>query len=123
MLAISLHDFRLEFEIQTWLCSGGTSRVPCDVTLAGHRACRTPSAAGRVGQIPDYNEPVVVPEEVGSTGPPTVEYFCNRIHKGLMKQFKYALVWGASAKHCPQRCGKDHPLMDEDVIQIVKKVG
>ena len=75
------------------------------------------------GQIPDYNEPVVVPEEVGSTGPPTVEYFCNRIHKGLMKQFKYALVWGASAKHCPQRCGKDHPLMDEDVIQIVKKVG
>mmetsp|Transcript_19887 Transcript_19887/g.55211 ORF Transcript_19887/g.55211 Transcript_19887/m.55211 type:complete len:356 (-) Transcript_19887:174-1241(-) len=72
------------------------------------------------GQIPDYNEPVVLP---ASKGPPSVEFFCNRIHKGLMKQFKYALVWGASAKHTPQRCGKDHVLEDEDVIQIVKKVG
>lgn len=33
------------------------------------------------------------------------------------------LVWGQSAKHTPQRCGKDHVLADEDVIQIVKKVG
>mmetsp|Transcript_34384 Transcript_34384/g.70915 ORF Transcript_34384/g.70915 Transcript_34384/m.70915 type:complete len:378 (-) Transcript_34384:407-1540(-) len=71
------------------------------------------------GQIPDYNEPVVIPAK----GTPSVEFFCNRIHKALMKQFKYALVWGASAKHTPQRCGKDHILEDEDVIQIVKKVG
>ena len=73
------------------------------------------------GQIPDYNEPVVMPKE--RLGICSVELFCNRIHKGLMKQFKYALVWGASAKHTPQRCGKDHVLEDEDVIQIVKKVG
>mmetsp|Transcript_22167 Transcript_22167/g.55907 ORF Transcript_22167/g.55907 Transcript_22167/m.55907 type:complete len:381 (-) Transcript_22167:102-1244(-) len=73
------------------------------------------------GQIPDYNEPVVMPRE--KLGAASVELFCNRIHKGLMKQFKYALVWGASAKHTPQRCGKDHVLEDEDVIQIVKKVG
>lgn len=76
------------------------------------------------GQIPDYNEPVVLPAEaLAGAQPPTVEFFCNRIHKALIKQFKYALVWGASAKHCPQRCGKDHSLADEDVIQIVKKVG
>ena len=30
---------------------------------------------------------------------------------------------GRSAKHQPQRVGKDHELMDEDVVQIVKKAG
>ena len=53
---------------------------------------------------------------------PTVEQFCNRIHKGLMEQFKYAWVWGSSVRHQPQRVGKDHVLHDEDVIQMVKKV-
>jgi ribosome-interacting GTPase 1 len=24
--------------------------------------------------------------------PPTVEFFCNRIHKALIKQFKYAVI-------------------------------
>uniref|UniRef100_A0A2K5LSY3 OBG-type G domain-containing protein n=1 Tax=Cercocebus atys TaxID=9531 RepID=A0A2K5LSY3_CERAT len=37
------------------------------------------------------------------------------------KEFKYALVWGLSVKHNPQKVGKDHTLEDEDVIQIVKK--
>jgi len=68
------------------------------------------------GQIPDYNAPIVMRQ--GNT---TIEDFCNRIHKALIRQFKYALVWGASVKHNPQRCGKDHELCDEDVVQLVKK--
>jgi ribosome-interacting GTPase 1 len=40
----------------------------------------------------------------------------------MAKQLKYALVWGASAKHRPQRVGKDHQLEDEDIVQIVKKI-
>ena len=32
-----------------------------------------------------------------------------------------AMVWGKSAKHSPQRCGINHPLADEDVVQIVTK--
>ena len=32
-----------------------------------------------------------------------------------------ALVWGSSVKHAPQKCGKEHILADEDVVQIVKK--
>ncbi len=52
----------------------------------------------------------------------TVEDFCNRIHKTLAKQFKYALVWGSSVKHRPQRVGKDHVLQDEDIVQIVKRI-
>jgi developmentally-regulated GTP-binding protein 1 len=69
------------------------------------------------GQIPDYNEPVVLPRRTNS-----VEEFCNRIHKTLVKQFKYAWVWGTSVKHNPQRVGLDHLLHDEDVVQIVKRV-
>lgn len=68
------------------------------------------------GQIPDYNAPVILQSETRK-----VEEFCNRIHKGILKTFSYAWVWGASVKHQPQRVGKDHVLEDEDVIQIVKK--
>ncbi|PSS36729.1 Developmentally-regulated G-protein [Actinidia chinensis var. chinensis] len=40
----------------------------------------------------------------------------------MLKQFKYALVWGSSVKHKPQRVGREHELEDEDVVQIIKKV-
>lgn len=71
------------------------------------------------GQIPDYDEPVILHSE----GNPTVEEFCNRIHRSLIDSFSHAWVWGRSAKHQPQRCGREHRLMDEDVVQIVKKAG
>jgi len=69
------------------------------------------------GQIPDYDAPVVVPRHKS-----TVEEFCNRIHRGLLAQFKCAMVWGTSVRHNPQRVGKDHLLHDEDVVQIIKKI-
>ena len=68
------------------------------------------------GAIPDYEQPVVMKREN-----PTVENFCNRLHKHILEKFKYALVWGSSVKHQPQRVGLEHLLMDEDVVQIVKK--
>jgi ribosome-interacting GTPase 1 len=68
------------------------------------------------GQIPDYDQPVILHAEN-----PTIEEFCNRIHRGLMAEFSHAWVWGRSAKHTPQRCGKDHVLCDEDVVQICKR--
>ena len=71
------------------------------------------------GQIPDYNAPVIVRR----SPQPTVEAFCNRIHRQMVRKLKYAWVWGSSVKHQPQKIGKDHLLEDEDVIQIVKKVG
>lgn len=69
------------------------------------------------GQIPDYSAPVVIPRKNA-----TVQKFCERIHRTLMDQFKNALVWGTSAKHNPQRVGKDHVLEDEDVVQIIKRI-
>jgi len=43
------------------------------------------------------------------------------LHKTMVRQLKYANVWGASAKHNPQKVGKDHVLVDDDVVQIVKR--
>lgn len=71
------------------------------------------------GQMPDYDDPVIL----HSADSPTVEQFCNRLHKSIMQEFSHAFVWGRSAKHQPQRCGKDHVLLDEDIVQICKKVG
>ena len=68
------------------------------------------------GQIPDYEEPVVL-----HAVKPSVEDFCNRLHKGIIKQFAYAWVWGSSVKHQPQKVGKHHVLQDEDVVQLVKR--
>eukprot|EP00052_Salpingoeca_macrocollata_P035475 m.14756 g.14756 ORF g.14756 m.14756 type:complete len:368 (+) comp8122_c0_seq1:67-1170(+) len=69
------------------------------------------------GQLPDYEAPVVL-----KAGASAVEDFCNRLHKTLIKDFKYALVWGTSAKYQPMRAGATHVLEDEDVVSIVKKV-
>jgi small GTP-binding protein len=68
------------------------------------------------GQIPDYNAPVVVPRSTC-----TMEDFCNRIHRSMLAQFKCAMVWGLSVKYSPMKVGKDHRLVDEDVVQIIKK--
>jgi hypothetical protein len=51
----------------------------------------------------------------------TVEDVCDQIHRSLKEKFKYALVWGASARHIPQRVGLGHAVADEDVISIVTK--
>jgi len=66
---------------------------------------------------PDYTSPVVL-----KRGKCTVEDFCSSIHKEIAKQLKYAIVWGASAKHARgQKVGLDHVLEDEDVVHIAKK--
>jgi len=69
------------------------------------------------GQIPDYNEPVILHQK-----DPTIENFCDRIHRDFRNQLKYAWVWGSSVKHQPQKVGLLHVLHDEDVVQLVKKI-
>ena len=57
--------------------------------------------------MPDYDAPVIINSQKN-----TVEDFCMQIHKGIMNNFKYAFVWGSSARHNPQRVGKDHVLKE-----------
>lgn len=40
-------------------------------------------------------------EDRGGT---SIKHFCEMIHKSLVAEFQYALVWGTSSKHMPQRC-------------------
>lgn len=65
----------------------------------------------------DYDAPVILQRTKAS-----VEDFCNRIHRNMAKEFRYAMIWGNSVKFTPQKVGKDHFLMDEDVVQIIKKM-
>jgi len=48
------------------------------------------------GQVPDYEAPVIIPRCRS-----TILDFCNRIHKTLSKELKFAQVWGTSVKHNP----------------------
>uniref|UniRef100_M4DJC1 OBG-type G domain-containing protein n=1 Tax=Brassica campestris TaxID=3711 RepID=M4DJC1_BRACM len=70
------------------------------------------------GQQPYFDEPFVLSSDRGGC---TVEDFCNHVHRTLVKDMKYALVLGTSARHNPQNCGLSQHLEDEDVVQVVKK--
>jgi len=69
------------------------------------------------GKMPDYNEPVVLKSKPHGEKS-TVEDFCAAIHKGLVKNFRNAVVWGRSVKFNPQKVGLNHELADEDVVQV-----
>ena len=72
----------------------------------------------RRGQPPDFDDPLVLRSTACR-----VEDACRTIHKSLADptQFRYALVWGRSTKHDPQRVGLPHRLADEDVLCVVSK--
>lgn len=79
------------------------------------RLCRVYTK--KQGANPDFSEPIIL------RGGSKVEDACRAIHRSLAdpSQFRYALVWGHSTKHDPQRVGLQHELRDEDVIQITTK--
>ncbi len=61
----------------------------------------------------DLNEPLVVKK--GST----VEMVCNSLHRDFVEKFRYARVWGKSAKFDGQQVGLNHVLEDGDILTIV----
>lgn len=69
----------------------------------------------RKGTDPNFDEALIVRKDS------TIEDVCDQIHRTLKDTFKYALVWGASARHVPQRVGLGHAIADEDVVSIVAK--
>jgi ribosome-interacting GTPase 1 len=64
----------------------------------------------------DYKEPLIMRSGC------TIEDVCNKIHRSMLKDFRFAYLWGKSAKFDGQKVGLDHQLMDEDVLTIVKRL-
>jgi ribosome-interacting GTPase 1 len=67
------------------------------------------------GQPPDMKEPLIVRH--GST----IGDICDKLHRDFRKRFRYALVWGDSAKHMGQHVGQYHVLYDNDILTIILK--
>lgn len=63
----------------------------------------------------DFEEPMIV--RTGST----ILEVCNKVHRNMRDEFRYALVWGKSVKFSGQRVGITHRLMDEDVLTLVTR--
>eukprot|EP00117_Sycon_ciliatum_P045359 scpid71279/ scgid32613/ Developmentally-regulated GTP-binding protein 2 len=67
------------------------------------------------GCPPDFEDGIILRRGA------TIEHVCHSIHRQLVSSFKYAVVWGASTKHSPQRVGLSHHISHDDVVQIIKK--
>ncbi len=48
----------------------------------------------------------------------TVLDVAKSIHKDFVKKFKYAKIWGPSAKYPGERTGLEHVVMDGDIVEI-----
>ena len=66
------------------------------------------------GSTVDYDEPVVLKK-----GSRLEDVFKKLKH--LEINFKYAKVWGDSAKYPAQSIGVDHELKDGDVVEVIKR--
>ncbi|MDZ7688487.1 MAG: GTPase [Halobacteriales archaeon] len=61
----------------------------------------------------DFEEPLVL------EGKATVGDAAEKIHRRFDGGFRYAKLWGESAKHDGQQVGEDHELADGDVLTII----
>ena len=48
----------------------------------------------------------------------TVYDVAKAIHSSFVENFKYAKIWGPSAKYPGERVGLDHEVMDKDIVEI-----
>ncbi len=48
----------------------------------------------------------------------TVSDICKKVHKDFINKFRYAKVWGKSAKFPGERFKIDHKLQDQDIVEI-----
>ncbi|MBU1158909.1 MAG: GTP-binding protein [Candidatus Thermoplasmatota archaeon] len=63
----------------------------------------------------DMVEPLVI--KLGSD----IGTVCDTIHRDFKRNFRYALVWGTSARFPGQVVGLDHVVDDQDIVTIVVK--
>ncbi len=65
----------------------------------------------------DMKEPLIM--KAGTT----VDQVCEHIHREWRRRFRYANVWGKSARFPGQTVGLDHVMADEDVLTVVVRKG
>ena len=65
------------------------------------------------GKEADMADPLIVKEDS------TVGMVCDAIHRDWRRRFRYANVWGPSARFPGQRAGIEHVLRDADVMTVV----
>ncbi len=63
----------------------------------------------------DMEEPLVILD--GST----VKSVCEHLHRDFVSLFRYALIWGKSARFPGQSVGLEHELRDCDVLSIITR--
>ncbi|QQG49078.1 MAG: GTP-binding protein [archaeon] len=68
----------------------------------------------RTGET-DFEEPMIV------KGGATVMEVCDKVHRRMKDDFRYAQVWGKSVRFGGQRVGISHRLMDKDVLTIITR--
>ncbi len=67
------------------------------------------------GEEADLDEPLIAKK--GST----VGDVCDSLHRVFRQNFRYALVWGKSARFPGQMVGLEHKLADADVLSVIIK--
>lgn len=65
------------------------------------------------GKEADLEEPMILKK------PHTLRHVCLKLHKDFVTKFKFARVWGKSARYDGQKIVKlDHELADEDIVEL-----
>jgi small GTP-binding protein len=69
-----------------------------------------------INHKPDMEEPLIMRSGT------TLRDVCNKLHRDFVEKFKFARIWGPSAKFDGQKILKlDHKLQDTDVIELHMK--
>ena len=67
------------------------------------------------GREADLVEPLVIKD--GSD----IGMVCDAIHRDFRKNFRYAMIWGKSARFPGQIVGLDHKVVDQDIVTVIVK--
>ena len=65
-----------------------------------------------IGKKPDMDEPLIIRHQ------PSIEETCRKIHKDFLAKFRFARVWGRSAKFPGQKFLLKHLLADGDILEV-----
>ncbi len=67
------------------------------------------------GEEADLRDPLII--RTGST----VLNVCDTVHRDIKRKFRFARIWGESAKFPGQSVGFEHILQEGDILQIVQR--